>query len=225
MNSIIILFFILITSVFIINQNNVEAQTSKFIEAYNEGSILLIDGKYGEAFNVFKKAYDDGDRDLCAFQLGECYFEGLGCKQDLEMAFSLHLISAQNNNPFAAYAVATDYYNGYGCNKNYNEAYKWIKTAAEYGFIPQAYNNYASMLANGEGCSKNPKEAFKWFLKGADAGDPYAQYTVAVCYYEGNYKGDNIGISKDLSKAKSYLLKSANQGHPKAAIRLDQWFK
>lgn len=195
------------------------------LDAYSKGMSLMIDGKYKEAFKVFNEAYKKGDKKLCAYELGECYFEGLGCTQNYTMAFNLHLEAAQNNNPYAAYSVAMDYYNGLGCKKNDIEALKWNKIAAESGMIPQAANNYASMLLKGEGCKKDIKLAFRWFLKAAEGGDYMAQYTVAMCYYHGNYMGEDIGISRNLNKAKYYFTESAKQGHPMAAVRLDQWFK
>ena len=213
---------ILILSILVSYQNKLEAQDN--MEAYSKGFCYKLDGKYREAFEVFKKACDAGDRRLCAFELGECYFQGIGCEQDLQKAFFYHLMSAENDHPEGAYVVAMDYYNGFGCEKNDNEAFKWNKKASEDGH-PYAPNNYASMLAKGEGCKKDLVEAFKWYLKAANNGEPMAQYTVGCCYYYGDYNGENIGINKDYVKAKEYLLKSAKNGHPMAAIRLDEWFK
>ena len=203
---------------------SIKADNINYFDEYHKGMVLYMDGKYKEAFKVFNEAYKNGDKFLCAFQLAEFYFDGIGCTKNLNMAFKLHLEAALNDNPYAAYSVAMDYYNGYGCEKNNIEAFKWNKIAAESGMVPQAANNYASMLAHGEGCKKNMIEAFKWFLKAADGGDSTAQYTVGMCYYYGSFNGEYVGVKKDKRKAKYYLVKSAEQGNPYAAVRLDELF-
>ncbi len=58
--------------------------------------------------------------------------------------------------------------------KKVNEAVKKGETAA--------YAYYADLLRSR---FQNDVEAFKWYLKGAQEGDPYAQYQLAKCYCEG----------------------------------------
>lgn len=215
--SAIVFIFLVINTLSLNSQNN--------MNLYNEGMKFYLEGDYKNAFIAFNNGVQAGDRDMCAFQLGECYFEGIGCNQDFQRAFELHLESASHGNDFAAYALGMDYYYGYGCKKDNKEALKWYKIAHESGFIPEATNNFASMLANGEGCQKNIKAAFNLFVMAADQGVCAAQYTLGMCYYEGSYNSEDVGIKKNDNLSRYYLELAAKQGHKMAAIKLDVLFE
>ena len=57
------------------------------------------------------------------------------------------------------------YENGYGMEKNYLEALKWYRRAADQGHAT-AQNNIGVMYKNGHGVEKNYQEALKWYRTG-----------------------------------------------------------
>ncbi|PIR00341.1 MAG: hypothetical protein COV66_07620 [Nitrospinae bacterium CG11_big_fil_rev_8_21_14_0_20_45_15] len=62
------------------------------------------------------------------------------------------------------------YRDGLGVTKDYKEAVKWFRKAAEQGFARgQAY--LGAMYFDGEGVPKDDKEAVKWLRKAAEQGD------------------------------------------------------
>ena len=75
---------------------------------------------------------------------------------------------AQNNLGFRLYK-------GQGVPKNYAEAMKWFRRAADEGFA-EAQFNLGTMYYNGEGVLQNYTEAMKWYNKAADQRLPIAQY-------------------------------------------------
>src|SRR5262249_36058491 len=64
------------------------------------------------------------------------------------------------------------------------------------------------------GVSKNGKESLKWLARGANHGDPEAQYWLGTAYEEGR------GTKLDLTKASLWFHKSAAQGHLPAVQKL-----
>ena len=56
------------------------------------------------------------------------------------------------------------------------------------------------------GILQDKKEAFKWFTKAADNGSPYAQYEMALRYFNGD------GVTKNLQKAMELMQEAAEGG-------------
>jgi len=63
----------------------------------------------------------------------------------------------------------------------------------------------------GKGVKKDAKKAAEWYKKAAEQGEPNAQYTLGVCYEQ----GDGVG-KKDHAKAVFWLTKAAAQGNQEA---------
>lgn len=59
------------------------------------------------------------------------------------------------------------------------------------------------------------KEAERWLLKAADAGSLDAQALLGMLYATG------VGVAKDMSKAREFLIPAANSGDTKARRMLD----
>ncbi|MBO7321300.1 MAG: sel1 repeat family protein, partial [Bacteroidales bacterium] len=69
------------------------------------------------------------------------------------------------------------YYYGEGVEKNYTEAVKWYRKAADKGHLDAQYN-LGNRYYNGEGVEKNYTEAVKWYRKAADKGHSNAKNTL-----------------------------------------------
>lgn len=90
--------------------------------------------------------------------------------------------------------IADKYYTGNGVVKNYKEAFKYYKKAAENGNANAQYM-LAGMYYTGEGGAKDLQEMYKWYKKAAEQGHSDAQYIVGLEYYS------RSGIAKDYKKA------------------------
>lgn len=66
------------------------------------------------------------------------------------------------------------YESGLGVAKNYEEAVKWYRKAAEQG-NPVAQNSLAYCYEKGKGITKNIDEAITWYRKAANQGDNSAE--------------------------------------------------
>ena len=68
--------------------------------------------------------------------------------------------------------------------KDYEEAAKWLRKAAEQGYVHGQFF-LGQMYAKGLGVEQNFKEAVKWWKKAADQGDAAAQTSLGLMYGKG----------------------------------------
>lgn len=93
--------------------------------------------------------------------------------------------------------------------KDFVEAVKWIRMAAEQGHA-EAQNNLGLMYFNGHGLPQDNAEAAKWYRKSAEQGYAEAQVNLGTMYASG------VGVSKDDAEAVKWLRKAEAQGDAKA---------
>ena len=105
------------------------------------------------------------------------------------------------------------YYGKNGVSKDYAEAVKWYRKAAEQG-LARAQTWLGSCYYYGNGISQDYAEAVKWFRKAAEQGDASAQTWLGICYYNGE------GVSQDYAEAVKWYRKAAEQGHYRAKFML-----
>ena len=101
------------------------------------------------------------------------------------------------------------YFGRNGVSKDYAEAAKWYRKAAEQGHL-DAQTNLGFCYANGKGVAKDEIEAVKWYRKAAEQGHSVAQYNLGNSYYFGR------GVAKDINEAVKWYQKAAEQGHLEA---------
>src|SRR5262249_6271082 len=104
------------------------------------------------------------------------------------------------------------YYDGQGVSRNYTEAVKWYRKAAEQNYGP-AQCNLGICYANGQGVSRNYTEAVEWYRKAAEQNYSPAQYNLSVCYAGGQ------GVPKDYIEAYKWQLLVAGPGNDEEAHR------
>ncbi len=121
---------------------------------------------------------------------------------DYDTAFEEWLPYAEQGDVNAQYNLALVYDVGY---KNYQQAAKWYKKAANQDYDKAQYN-LALMYRDGDGVSKNYKKSIKWFKKSANQGHAGAQSSLGFAYRWGNR-----GVDKDYSKALYWTKKAAKQ--------------
>ena len=83
-------------------------------------------------------------------------------------------VRANGGDAEACYQVAQAYMNGNGVEKNLNYAFRYMKYAAEMGYVP-AYVEVAKMYHGGRGVTKDRNIAEKWYKKAAANGNAEAK--------------------------------------------------
>jgi hypothetical protein len=82
------------------------------------------------------------------------------------------------------------YFAGLGVPRDYAEAVKWYRKAADQG-LAAAETNLAGMYAKGYGVEQDYAQAMQWCRKAADQGNVGAQQQIGVMYHFG------YGVPKD----------------------------
>ena len=121
--------------------------------------------------------------------------------------------SKSPENSEAQYNVGLRHANGEGVQKDYAEAVKWYRKAADQGHAG-AQCNLGVCYRNGEGLDKNHVEAVNWFMKAAIQGHAAAQFNLGLCYAKGE------GVKKDYAEAVKWYRKAADQGEGEAQSNL-----
>lgn len=111
------------------------------------------------------------------------------------------------------YQTGDRYYFGRGVPKDYTEAIKWYRKAADHGHA-MAQNSVGVCYERALGISQDYKEAAKWYRKAAEQGDAYAQNNLGACYINGR------GVLKDYAEAVKWYRLAADQGNELAKTNL-----
>lgn len=101
-----------------------------------------------------------------------------------------------------ALALGNRYFN----EKNYAEAVKYYRKAAELGNV-DAQTTLGWMYDQAKGVRRNYAEAAKWYRKAAEQGYAYAQNELGVLYYNGQ------GVKRNYGEALKWFRKAAGQGN------------
>lgn len=148
------------------------------------------------AFALLREAAEAGDL-TAEYNLGVCYLKGYGVGKSVPDALMHIRYTANHGHKRAMYTLAALYYNGDLIPKNWVEAAKWAKAAAEAfeGYDSDAEYFWGRCLLLGHGVDPDPEEAAKW-LNSASEGEHWgAVYLLAVCHYKG------LGVPKSLDQA------------------------
>ena len=98
-------------------------------------------------------------------------------------------------------------------SKDYNQAAKWSRKAAEQGHSDaQVFLGY--LYQHGLGLTKDLQESIKWYKLAAEQGDTAGQYNLAWCYQEGE------GVNANYSEAIKWYTLAANKGLHEAQQQL-----
>lgn len=125
----------------------------------------LFDVDYEEAYEWFKRAYNQGDKK-------SAYHMALieGENEDYQSAVN-HFKESAEEVPMAYYALAELYYTGEkGLMQDYKKAFFYAKIAAEKG-IDRAMFRLGYMYMTGEGCDIDYEQGVYWSAKAAESED------------------------------------------------------
>ena len=120
---------------------------------------------------------------------------------------------AEKGDPEAQSNLGACYGHGAGVTKDYAEAVKWYRKAAEQNYA-SAQNNLGSCYLKGNGVAKDVAEALKLYRRAAEQHCAPAQANLAHCYDEG------IGVTKDEMEAVRWLRKAAEGNYAESQLCL-----
>jgi len=103
------------------------------------------------------------------------------------------------------------------CRKDYREAVRWYRKAAEQGYA-KAQFNLGDMLYQGKGAAQDYVEAINWIQKAADQGNARAENALGYLYSSGE------GVPQDDKQAVACYRKAAEQGYPLAKQALGSMY-
>ena len=104
-----------------------------------------------------------------------------------------------------------------GIEKDFEEAVKWYRKAAEQGF-DIAQDSLGNCYYLGHGVDEDYVKAVKWYRKAAEQGLCTAQDSLGDCYYYGR------GVDEDDAEAVKWYRKAAEQGLDTAQFSLGQCY-
>lgn len=124
---------------------------------------------------------------------------------------------AENGDIEAQYDLGMIYERG-GHLRNYAEALKWYKKAAEQEH-PQAQTNLGAMYYSSQSVEQDYTKAYKWTRKAAEQGDAIAQLNLGVMYFKGE------GVSQDYVWAYTWVSLAAVGGESTSQNHLEKFKK
>jgi len=102
-------------------------------ELVERGVKLSDSGRNVEAFSLFKQAADTGSS-LGQYNLGSCYMDGVGVKQNASKAVFWYSLAARGGLAVAQTKLGLCYYRGVGVEQNKWQALNWFQLAAKQGY-------------------------------------------------------------------------------------------
>lgn len=113
----------------------------------------------------------------------------------------------------AQFNLGVCYQNGFGVVKNFAEAAKWYRKAAEQNDAA-AQHNLGACYFVGSGVILDYEEAVKWYRKASDQNYALAQCALGVCY------GFGKGVDQDFTESAKWHRKAAENGNAPAEFNL-----
>ena len=166
---------------------------------------------YNKAFNYFKDAASLGNP-KGLYNLGICYENGIGVKQDKNKAIAYFIESAndlENENP----KIQTKIASCYASQQDFKSAIKWYLKASEHDDC-DAFNALGYIYLNGLGIKKDVNKAIEYLTRSNE--DPYSINLLGTIYSDENSEFYNP------TKALDYFAKSAALGYPYAMLNASE---
>ena len=118
--------------------------------------------------------------------------------------------------PADQYKLGNVYYRGDGAAKDYSEAVKWFRKAADQG-MPESQYMMGVIYDRGEGLPQDFAEAVAWYHKAAEQGYVAAQFEL------GNKYGKGEGVPQNYTEAYVWFSLAAAAGHETAREERDKY--
>lgn len=124
---------------------------------------------------------------------------------------------AERGDAEAALVLGMRYRDARGVGRDYAEAVKWYRLAADLG-SGAGMDNVGFMYLQGWGLPQDEGIAAAYFAAGGKAGDPQALYNLGECYFSGR------GVEQDYGNALQAWERATQIGHDNSAWRLAMMF-
>ena len=112
------------------------------------------------------------------------------------------LRAAAQGSEFGLHNVGDLYYDGYGVERDYAEAYRWLLKAAQAGHAGRDGGRGAGCCLNGEGVERDESAGAAWLRKSAENGHKGGMKKLAECLEQG------VGAITDINEARLWREKA-----------------
>lgn len=171
----------------------------------NEAVQAFKGGNYQTAYPELFALSEEGNAEA-NYYMGRIYKDGLGVIPDSMKALRYFENADKALNSDATVELAKMIIAGEGIEKNTDLGLQYLKKAA-YAGNEDALYELGQIYEEGKGVELNLNYAFGFYYMGALKGDKRAQLKIAKYYLTGR------GIVQDFAKAKTWFVRSANQGY------------
>ena len=130
-----------------------------------------------------------------------------------KLELSEDLQKAEEGRADPQYRMGWRYECGIDVPRDYAEAVKWYRRAAEQGSV-SALLTLADLYYEGSGVRQDYSEAEKWYRRSAEQGSAIGQHNLGLLYYQGR------GVPQDYAEAVKWYRKAAEQGDNLAQTKL-----
>jgi TPR repeat protein len=127
-------------------------------------------------------------------------------------------VAAKAGDRQAQYDLGLAYRDGKGTGRDLNQAYKWIRQAADKD-LPEAQFEVGQMEEDGEGTDKNVADAAEWYRKAAQHGNVSAMYALGELYRNGE------GVPKDEAQAVRWYRPAADKNDIDSQLALGKLYQ
>ena len=168
----------------------------------NHPPSVKVDAMFGQVYRGRALAHSSkGDKERAKADFEEAQKFGIFDPPPEDM-----LRLADEGDALVQLYVAGMYLFGYGVPRDYSEAVKWFRKAAEQGNV-DALNNLGVAYRDGQGVPQDYAEAVKWFLKAAQKGSQIAPASLGALYANGQ------GVPRDFAEAVKWFRVGAELGN------------
>lgn len=146
--------------------------------AIREARNAVKDKDYDRALELFSKEADKGNI-LAKYEIADLYRRNLCQGHNFEIYREalngfLEIEPRTRQKAYVHYRIGRMFYDGYGTDIDYEEAFKWLKKAADEGNHLSEFV-VGKMLCNGTGTEKDTEAGTEYLTRAANSGNEYAQ--------------------------------------------------
>lgn len=174
-----------------VNANNLTP-----LQMWQKGLEDFNNAKYSDAVNWFKKGADAGHIESQRF-LAILYYNGVGTKQNENIAFNYFYKAAKQGDIISQNFVGYKYYE----KSKYDSCFYWTSEASKQN-NSIAFANLGFLYINGFGCEQNFKKAFNCLKRAEKDKIPAAMLNLSYLY------GNGYGVEKNETLKHEYYSKA-----------------
>lgn len=184
---------------------------------YYYGWEPIVEQNHNEAEKRMLELYKEYENGDAAQLLAELYtFSEEKC--DYKKAFDYATIAAEDDECGGYLVLGSLYLNGWGVEKDVNQALENYKMAAALG-DETAMNQIGFIYMGNDEFEANPEQSFYWFNEAAKKGSAVGMFNLACCYKNG------FGIEADVEQSAEWFKKSAELGYVDAMCELGEYYQ